>query len=198
MSYTVSAKNRKFKAKIIKIIKFLKFKGNNSSLHFKFIFVANMLIIFSLFMNWSYTLNFELQNNAFSILSGYSGYFLLFISIVNLFFIISNNRKEIIKLNLPIRINESYLILSLAIFEILLILVVFFFIRGLFTFSENIVYGNGIVFSFLGAFINLAGSLLMIKEYKNKTQDVLFSNDTIGNDELKNIIVDKANMKLPF
>lgn len=198
MSYTVSAKNRKFKAKIIKIIKFLKFKWNNSSLHFKFIFVANMLIIFSLFMNWSYTLNFELQNNAFSILSWYSGYFLLFISIVNLFFIISNNRKEIIKLNLPIRINESYLILSLAIFEILLILVVFFFIRWLFTFSENIVYWNWIVFSFLWAFINLAWSLLMIKEYKNKTQDVLFSNDTIWNDELKNIIVDKANMKLPF
>lgn len=198
MSYTVSAKNRKFKAKIIKFLRILKFKWNNSSLYFKFIFVANILIIGSLFMNWSYTLNFELQNTAFSILSGFSGYFLLFISLLNLFLIISNKKKETIKLNLPIKINESYLILSLAFFEILLILVVFFFIRGLFTFSENIVYWNWIVFSFLWSFINLAGALLMHKEYQNKTQDVLFSNDTMWNDELKNMIVDKANMKLPF
>lgn len=199
MSYKVSAKNRKFKGRIIKFLRALKFKWNNSSLYFKMIFIWNIILIISLFTNWSYTINFELQNTAFSILSWFAWYLILIISILSLFIIISNNKKETIKLSLPIKINELSFLFFASISQLLLVTTVFFFIRWLLTFSENIVYWKWIIFAFLGVFINLIGNFIMLKEKNKDNENILVSNDTTWDDDLlKAHIIDKNNMKLPF
>ncbi|MDD5212857.1 MAG: hypothetical protein PHG82_00305 [Candidatus Gracilibacteria bacterium] len=199
MSYKLSAKNRKFKAKIIKILRALKFRGANSSAYFKLLIIGNILVLISLFLVWSYSTNLDLTNTAFSSLTGYIGYFIILNSGVNLFFLLSSSSKEKLKLNSPMKINEPNIFLAGAIFQILTIFMVFSFTKGLFAFSENIVFGNGIIIAFVGAIINFAGAISMIKTYKDISEDILFSNETSSEiSDINNGIVDKNNMKLPF
>lgn len=199
MSYKISAKNRKFKGRIIKFLRALKFKWNNSSLYFKLIFSWNILLIISLFTSWSYTLNMELQNNAFSLLSGLSWYILIAIRLANLFVIISNSKKESLKLNLPFKIDEVSFVLFSAISQLLIISIVFFFIRWLLTFSENIVYWKWIILAFMWAFINIAWAVIMNRYFCENREDFLVSNNSNWDEDvIRNHIIDKNNMKLPF
>lgn len=199
MSYKLSAKNRKFKAKIIKILRALKFRGANSSAYFKLLIIWNILVLISLFLVWSYSTNLDLTNTAFSSLTGYIWYFIILNSWVNLFFLLSSSSKEKLKLNSPMKINEPNIFLAWAIFQILTIFMVFSFTKGLFAFSENIVFGNWIIIAFVWAIINFAWAISMIKTYKDISEDILFSNETSSEiSDINNWIVDKNNMKLPF
>ncbi len=196
MSYKLSAKNRKFKAKIIKLLRALKFKWLNSSLGFKLLIIWNIILISSLFLTWLY--NWVDSYNAFSSLTGYVGYIIILNSILNLFLLISTSNKEKLKLNSPIKINELNIFLTGAIFCLLIIFMVFSFIKGLFVFSESIIFWKWIIIGFLWAIVNLLWSLVMIREYKYSKEDILFSNETTNISDINNWIVDKNNMKLPF
>lgn len=196
MSYKISAKNRKFKAKIIKFLRALKFKWANSSLYFKLLIIWNILLISSLFLTWSY--NGSTWYSAFSALTGYIGYIIILSSLFNLFLLISTSNKEKLKLNSPIKLNEPNIFLNSSIFSLLIIFMVFSFTKWLFTFSENILFGKWIIIWFLGAIVNLLWAITMIKEYKYNKEDILFSNETTNISDINNWIVDKNNMKLPF
>ncbi len=196
MSYKLSAKNRKFKAKIIKILKALRFKWLNSSLYFKILIIWNIFLVASLFMNWSY--NWSFSYNSFSALTWYVWYIIIINSIFNLFLLISTSNKEKLKLNSPIKINEQNIFLSSALLQIIIIFMVFSFTKWLYTFSESVVFWNWIVVWFLWAIINLIWAITMIREYKQNKEDILFSNETTNISDINNWIVDKNNMKLPF
>ncbi len=199
MSYKLSAKNRKFKAKIIKILRAFKFRGENSSLYFKLLIIWNILILISLFLVWSYSTNLDLTNTAFSSLTWYIWYFIILNSRVNLFFLLSSSSKEKLKLNSPMKINEPNIFLAWAIFQILTIFMILSFTKGLFAFSENIVFWNWIVVAFVWAIVNFVWAIAMIKTYKKTGEDILFSNETSWEiSDINNWIVDKNNMKLPF
>ena len=194
MSYKLSAKNRKFKAKIIKILKALRFKWLNSSLYFKILIIWNIFLVASLFMDWSY--NGSFSYNSFSALTWYVWYIIIINSIFNLFLLISTSNKEKLKLNSPIKINEQNIFLSSALLQIIIIFMVFSFTKWLYTFSESVVFWNWIVVWFLWAIINLIWAIAMIREYKNNKEDILFSNETTNISDINNWIVDKNNMKL--
>lgn len=196
MSYKLSAKNRKFKAKIIKILKALRFKWLNSSLYFKILIIWNIFLVASLFMDWSY--NGSFSYNSFSALTWYVWYIIIINSIFNLFLLISTSNKEKLKLNSPIKINEQNIFLSSALLQIIIIFMVFSFTKWLYTFSESVVFWNWIVVWFLWAIINLIWAIAMIREYKHNKEDILFSNETTNISDINNWIVDKNNMKLPF
>lgn len=196
MSYKLSAKNRKFKAKIIKILKALRFKWLNSSLYFKILIIWNIFLVASLFMDWSY--NGSFSYNSFSALTWYVWYIIIINSIFNLFLLISTSNKEKLKLNSPIKINEQNIFLSSALLQIIIIFMVFSFTKWLYTFSESVVFWNWIVVWFLWAIINLIWAIAMIREYKNNKEDILFSNETTNISDINNWIIDKNNMKLPF
>lgn len=196
MSYKLSAKNRKFKAKIIKILKALRFKWLNSSLYFKILIIWNIFLVASLFMDWSY--NGSFSYNSFSALTWYVWYIIIINSIFNLFLLISTSNKEKLKLNSPIKINEQNIFLSSALLQIIIIFMVFSFTKWLYTFSESVVFWNWIIVWFLWAIINLIWAIAMIREYKHNKEDILFSNETTNISDINNWIVDKNNMKLPF
>ncbi len=196
MSYKISAKNRKFKAKIIKLLRLLRFRWLNSSLYFKILIIGNILLMSSLFLTWSY--NWTIAYNSFSPLTWYVGYIIFLNSILNLFLLISTNTSEKIKLNSPIRINEQSIFFTWAIFTIIIIFMVFAFTKWLFAFSESILFGKWIIIWFLWAIVNFVWTIIMIKEIKLSKEDILFSNETTNISDVNNWIVDKNNMKLPF
>lgn len=197
MTYKLSAKNRKFKGKIIKFLRALKFKWDNSWLHIKLMFFWNVILIFSLFMNWSITNNPYTENIAFSALSWLSWYVLLIISLVSLFLIFSNNKKEEVKLNLPIKINEISFLTHSIILQTIILFLVFFFIRWLYTFSANVVYWRWIIFAFLWIALNIIWLFFMLKNYDQEKEKVLFANESSQSNEIKKNL-EKNNMKLPF
>lgn len=196
MWYRERAKNRKLRAKVIAFVNIFRFKLFVSSLEWKLVLFWAVISTFSLFMPWISSTGWEeiISANAFSIKVGYIWFIILLLNIIMAFLMLSNKRKEKLKLNLSISFRDYFVINTFSLFSLLLCLVASAFIKWLLSFSKNIIIGQGIIFCIVWIIFCFWGWLLLYKQYRKDYENFIVENTS---DVWENI-TDDRNMQLPF
>lgn len=195
MSYRQRWKQRKLKQTVIRTLQLFQFKSENLSFSGKIVLFWSIVMLASLFFPWVVdTGESSLQWNAFTSLVWNLGFPLLFLFFVIIFLLFSQTKKERLKLHTNISFQNYAILLNIGLFVVLSGIISLSFINGLKTFEDTLIYGNGIILSICSGIILCYGSILLRKEYKNSNIETFIS-DTW---ELKERIIPKNNMKLPF
>lgn len=195
MSYRQRWKQRKLKQTVIRTLQLFQFKSENLSFAGKIVLFGSIVMLASLFFPWVVdTGESSLQWNAFTTLVWNLGFPLLFLFFVIIFLLFSQTKKERLKLHTNISFQNYAILLNIGLFVVLSGIISLSFINGLKTFEDTLIYGNGIILSICSGIILCYGSILLRKEYKNSNIETFIS-DTW---ELKERIIPKNNMKLPF
>lgn len=195
MSYRQRWKQRKLKQTVIRTLQLFQFKSENLSFSGKIVLFWSIVMLASLFFPWVVdTGESSLQWNAFTSLVWNLGFPLLFLFFVIIFLLFSQTKKERLKLHTNISFQNYAILLNIGLFVVLSGIISLSFINGLKTFEDTLIYGNGIILSICSGIILCYGSILLRKEYKNSNIETFIS-DTW---ELKERIITKNNMKLPF
>jgi hypothetical protein len=195
MSYRQRWKQRKLKQTVIRTLQLFQFKSENLSFAGKIVLFWSIVMLASLFFPWVVdTGESSLQWNAFTTLVWNLGFPLLFLFFVIIFLLFSQTKKERLKLHTNISFQNYAILLNIGLFVVLSGIISLSFINGLKTFEDTLIYGNGIILSICSGIILCYGSILLRKEYKNSNIETFIS-DTW---ELKERIIPKNNMKLPF
>ena len=189
---------------ILKIQELVSFKISHISPAWKISLIGVILILFSLFQPWVTAEESIIQGItpiknvwSFSALLGYVWFFMFCILSAISFSILSLKRKEKLFFLGMIRIDESFVTLYGAIILCILSIQSFFFISWLQVFSANVMYGKGIIFSFIGIIFLLYGSYLFKKEFRKNVKGSYMS-EVVGNKNFELEQQEKSNMKLPF
>ena len=149
----------------------------------------------SLFFPWVIdTGESGLEWTSFTTLVWNLGFPLLFLFFVIIFLLFSQTKKERLKLHTNISFQSYAILLNIGLFVVLSGIISLSFINGLKTFEDTLIYGNWIILSICSGIMLCYGSILLRKEYKNSNIET-FVSDTW---ELKERIIPKNNMKLPF
>jgi hypothetical protein len=149
----------------------------------------------SLFFPWVIdTGESGLEWTSFTTLVWNLGFPLLFLFFVIIFLLFSQTKKERLKLHTNISFQNYAILLNIGLFVVLSGIISLSFINGLKTFEDTLIYGNWIILSICSGIMLCYGSILLRKEYKNSNIET-FVSDTW---ELKERIIPKNNMKLPF
>lgn len=149
----------------------------------------------SLFFPWVIdTGESGLEWTSFTTLVWNLGFPLLFLFFVIIFLLFSQTKKERLKLHTNISFQNYAILLNIGLFVVLSGIISLSFINGLKTFEDTLIYGNWIILSICSGIMLCYGSILLRKEYKNSNIETFVSNTW----ELKERIIPKNNMKLPF
>lgn len=135
--------------------------------------------------------------NSFSALSWRSGYF-IFPIIINMWIsIVSIKRQEKIRYISPLRYDKLTINILGSILIICITLQCFFFLGWLQLFSQDIIYGPGIILSITGAFLALIGTYFLHKESHTGGKGSYSSEirDEYSREKQKD---ERSNMSLPF
>lgn len=200
MTYRTSAKNRKMKAKLFVLIKMMRFRAINSSLSNKIILTWIMANVASLFLTWveSDTWTGNLSYNSFGLLLGYIGYIILLFDLFIIFVVVSNDKKELFKLNTSLTFRDYNVILMFSFLILLITFVALNFIKWLNVFSQSIIYWKWLIYSFAWWVIAFFWWVTMYYENKKNLENLYIENShKIEEDEVIQID-NKNNMKLPF
>lgn len=194
MSYLRTAKNRRLKYKINKVLSLFRFKYFSFNFYTKLIFVWSLISIFSLFIPWA-KVNTSFLILAFSNTLWNVWYFMLLIQVLILFFLLSNRFKENIKVNISLHLKDKYIVFYMALFLLVLSILSLRILIGISHFYENIIYLNWIIFSIIWNIIMVIWSYL---ENKNTIKDsiVNINNSWVITEETQ--LNTEKNMKLPF
>lgn len=193
MSYKNSAKNRKLKRKIINILWLIKFKWLSVNSAQKTILLWLIVVIVSLFLNWTeWWFNYNSFNKAFWI----TWYIIMIASLIVIVLISSNNKKETIKNTIWLWIKDSVFIIFLNIISFILMINSFFIISNLNAFASNIVSPwNGIIIGLTWIIMSITWSVINIKQ---KSKIIIKTDFEEKEDIIDEIKTNKNNMKLPF
>lgn len=194
MNYKSRWKDRKMKWLMIKVFNLFRFRS--VYLHFseKIILLWNILLFVSLFQSWVINTKTLDTWNAFTSVAWNVWYpFILWIFLV-LFFILSKNNQNKLKLHSSISFQNHTLISIFWIFIILSVIMSISFIHWFVTFSQNIIYWNGTILWLTSWIIISVGSYLMRSHYKNSNIEIFVTESW----EIKEKITNKNNMTLPF
>ena len=189
---------------ILKIQEQILFKISHISPAWKISLIGVLLTLFSLFQPSVTAQESIIQGItpiksvwSFSALLGYVWFFMFCILWAISFSILSLKRKEKLFFLGMIRIDESFVTLYGAIILCILSIQSFFFISWLQVFAANVMYGKGIIFSFIGIIFLLYGSYLFKKEFRKNVKGSYMS-EVVGNKNFELEQQEKSNMKLPF
>lgn len=195
MSYRQRWKQRKFKQTVIRAFQLFQFKSENLSFAWKIVLFWAIVMLASLFFPWVIdTGESGLEWTSFTTLVWNLGFPLLFLFFVIIFLLFSQTKKERLKLHTNISFQNYAILLNIGLFVVLSGIISLSFINGLKTFEDTLIYGNWIILSICSGIMLCYGSILLRKEYKNSNIET-FVSDTW---ELKERIIPKNNMKLPF
>ncbi len=195
MSYRQRWKERKLKLKLIRMLQVFQFKSENLSFAGKIILSWACILLASIFLPWVVdTWKTAHTWNAFTTLVWNIWYPLFILFFVIIFLLFSQNKKERLKLHTNVSFQNYVILINIWVFVVISWIISLSFVNGLKTFEENILYWNGIILSICAGILLCYGSLQLRKEYKNSNIET-FVSDTW---ELKERIIPKNNMKLPF
>lgn len=196
MSYKSSAKNRRLKRTLERVIGILKFESLNINTPEKIVLIWASFSIISLFMNWFDSYDSKVLWNWFSGLLWITWYILFLLNIIVIFIILNNEQKETIKNLLNFNIKDGILIELIMTFCLLLIINSLFLIQNLSFFEDDIIIWRWIVFEIIWSIFWIIWSIFITKT-KTKVSIYIDSPEYIQNQT--NIIEEnKNNMKLPF
>jgi len=199
MTYKISAKNRKLKRSLTNIISFLKFESLNSNPYNKIIIFWVVLVFISLYLNWIEIINWD-YFNSFNKILWITWYLLLIINLKILFILFNQKIKDFLKNILSINVKDSFLILILWIFLLILNINSVFIIEWLSYFMQWISLWKWIILSVVWSIFIIIWAMLSLKSKTNITayigQDDIDINNINNNEELSSD--NKNNMKLPF
>lgn len=199
MSYKNSAKNRKLKRTLLKMIWFINFSWLNLSIQQKIVLIWIIIWIISLFMSWVDSVDNFISWNIFTPVIGLTWYIFLIIYLVCLFLIISKKNYIIIKNIINFSIKDWIILTILSIFSLLLSINTIYIINWLSTFKEWIFFWRWVVFCVIWSILMIVWWIMIIK---NKDKVSVFwvnieeENSLVS--EEKTIVDEKNNMKLPF
>ncbi|MCT4617547.1 MAG: hypothetical protein N4A38_05060 [Candidatus Gracilibacteria bacterium] len=196
MGYKQRARSRKLRAKILAFINIFRFKFFVASLEGKLVLIGAFISIISLFFPWINSAGGEeiIMANAFSVKIGYIGFIIFILNFIMIFLMLSQKRKEKIKLNLSLSFRDHFVVNTFSIFSLLLCFVAGAFTRGLLSFSQNIIIGQGVIFCLVGTVFSLWGGMLLYKQYKKDYESFIVDNTS----EVGEHLTDERNMQLPF
>jgi len=194
MDYKERWKKRKIKNALIKTINTLKFKSLNLSISGKISLFWSWILLFSLFQPWLINTESSRTWNSFTSLAWNMGFILILLFFILVFFILSTNNKEKLKLHSNISFKNYYIIIVGWLFIIISWLISLSFINWLLFFFQDIIYWRGIILCISSWIIILFWWYLTMKESKNYKLET-FVNE-YWETEIK--ITAKNNMKLPF
>jgi len=195
-NYQNRTKGRKLKKTLTNSMSIFKFRSMQTSNAEKVIIFWIALVFLSLFIPWVNSIEWSLQANSFSNLTGRSGIILLVIVILLFFMIFSKQRKEKIKMIWNLHFRNYLLWIVWWLFISISALSSLSYISWLQTFSSDIIYGQWPVISLVGWIIVIAWAF-MLKTEENSGIENIFTEEK---NENKNKInkKQKDNMKLPF
>ncbi len=201
MSYRISAKNRRLKRTVLRVLSMIKFDGINMNNAQKTVIFWTVLSFISLFLPWIEIIQSGIINNAFSKILGISGFIILLLNICILYLAFHHKNKEIYKNILHIFMKDGVGITFLSIFLLLTISNAIFIIEGLKTFQQWIILWNGILVWIVGSIFSIVWWIFLSRE---KNIPTLFNSDAPEIHSLEDFLQheskvdEKNNMKLPF
>ena len=184
-------KNRKLKNLLVKIKNLFKFKINNFNIYKKAILIASITWIISLFISWfSVWIEDKINYNWFNNITFLNSFLIIILFILELFFLISSNKKEYIKLITKINLKDWKIFVSINSIIFLLSLISLFNIYWLNTFYSNIIIWKWIIL-LISTSVILIFSSLKLKNETNIEQIII-------NESKNTKINEDNNMKLPI
>lgn len=199
MSYKISAKNRKLKRTLLNIISILKFESFNIETPRKIVLFWILIWIFSLFLNWTESVEKENIWNSFKNILWLTWYLLLIINIKMLFIIFNKKIKESIKYFFNFNAQDWIIIIFLWMFWLLISINSIFIIENFSYFKDWIIIWKWVILSIVWYIFCIIWWIWMLKT-KTKTSiyiDGIENNENEMDNKTLNEI-DKNNMKLPF
>lgn len=115
--YTINSKNRKFKKRVLSWIERLNFGAGKLPLSGKIILILDCILLSSVFFPWlhfSYVDESHDVFSAFSVYTGFSGYWIVLSVILIPFFLLSHEKKEKIRWFIPFRLSDAQAIVFIA------------------------------------------------------------------------------------
>lgn len=203
MSYRISAKNRRFKRWILKILSFIKFDGFHLDNSQKTVAFGAILWIISLFFPWIEILDSDVNliKSGFSKILWITGIILLFLNMFILFLVFQHKNKEIVKNMLSIFLKDGVAITFLSTFILLVSVNSIFLIEWLKTFQQGIILWNGVIISLVSAVFCVVWGVMITKTKGNTTifnPDYSYTDDNFDWLHHESKVDEKNNMKLPF
>lgn len=196
MWYKQRARSRKLRAKILAFINIFRFKFFVASLEGKLVLIWAFISIISLFFPWINSAWGEeiIMANAFSVKIWYIWFIIFILNFIMIFLMLSQKRKEKIKLNLSLSFRDHFVVNTFSIFSLLLCFVAWAFTRWLLSFSQNIIIGQWVIFCLVWTVFSLWGGMLLYKQYKKDYESFIVDNTS----EVWEHLTDERNMQLPF
>ncbi|MCP4523543.1 MAG: hypothetical protein GY828_04965 [Candidatus Gracilibacteria bacterium] len=194
MNYRARGKERKVKLLIIKLFQLFQFRSVYLPFSAKVVLLGNILLSYSLFQNWVLDKVQGHTWNSFSSISGNIGYPFLLGTLCIYFFLLSNNKKNNLKLHSNISFLNHSSIGIIGIFVTSLSIISLSFIHGYQTLSQDIISGKGGLLSLTSGLVIILGSYLMRSDYKKHNIEIFISESG----ELKEKFSNKNNTTLPF
>lgn len=185
--------NRKLK-EIKNLIKNLKLKYINLSLSQQITVFWSVLWIISLFFPWIINNWNSIKWNSFNSITWNIWYLLLFVFLLSILVIISNNYKEKIKLYSDLNFKTHFIIINSWLITIAFSIISLSFAIWLWTIWQDIINWNWPILSMTSGVIILIGWLMIRKEYKKNNSEIIL--EKLSQDREKN--KEKNNMTLPF
>lgn len=192
MNYIRSAKYRKLRFKIKKVLSFFNFKFISFDNSSRIILIWTLLWIISLFLPW-WEINNDMIVHSFDRLMWNVWLFILFFNLLIVFILMSNNLKEQIRISIQLRIKDKYILLFSSILVTILTFVSLQFLWWIITIYESVNFLNWIKLSILSWLITFIWCFM----YYKKDEKLFTSVYTTDLDEESSFSKEK-NMKLPF
>jgi len=192
MNYIKSAKYRKLRLKIKKLLNFFNFKFISFDNSSKIILFWTILWIISLFLPWG-ELNWDLTLYSYDKIMWRVWIFIFFINIIMIFILMSNNIKEQIRVSIQLRIKDKYILLFSSILVLILSITWYQYFWWISWFYNDYLYLDWIKLSIISWIISFIWSFM----YYKKDEELFIS---INNSDIDNnwIFKKDKNMKLPF
>lgn len=198
MSYKTSAKNRRIKKVLLKVLYYLKFEWLNLSTSIKI--VASWMIIATFWLFWNWFSDFEEKYfwNAFHQILGITWYIILFLNLLILFFIFSKKYKNFLKIFFNIYIKDAVGIVFFLFFWLITTINWIFIIENIEFFKEGVILGQWIILVMVWYVIWITWWCFNLYS-KTKTSIYINSNNLEDNySDVDENNINKNNMKLPF
>ncbi len=183
----------------------LKFKTAHITNGWKISILGLILCYISLFLTWIYS-NVSIVSSgstqiksvsSFGALVGYTWFFLFILLTFIAFSIFSIRKKEKFHSFSLIHIYDFAAWFYGSIIIIILCIQSLFYMRGLQTFSSDVMYWKWVILCITWAIVVLMGSLMLKNEYR-KNIKWSFMSELKNSENLRSTESSKDNMKLPF